>query len=167
MNTSAAQPPMATFMMGRHPALPPSNNLLQLPNNNNNQQNNSGGGKRKIFRSLSKSKIPSDAPQDAKPHAEEGDEKEINIPPSAIRDTLLDHEKITLKVSYAYICFSHTPPIHSTNIYYTFVLHYFFYAWILHLFVLHHIMLIHFLTHFHTSYSIPPIIRLCPTLIRS
>jgi hypothetical protein len=95
---------MSTYM-GRHPALPPTNNLLQLPNQNNNTNNNTNNssGKRKIklIRSLSKSKIPppDSQPQDTKPEEiEVPSEKEINIPPSAIRDTLLGDDKITLKV---------------------------------------------------------------------
>lgn len=90
--------PMSNFM-GRHPALPPSNNLLQLPNN-------SGKRKMKLMRSLSKSKVSNDLPDDNnnKPHEElEVSEKDHNIPQSAIRDTLMGDDKITYKVCPFYI----------------------------------------------------------------
>lgn len=91
--------PMSNFM-GRHPALPPTNNLLQLPNN-------SGKRKMKLMRSLSKSKIPSDSQQQemintikvADDHHEVSD-KDHNIPQSPIKDTLMGDDKNTYKVKY-------------------------------------------------------------------
>ena len=112
---STLQLPISSSNLGRHPALPATNNLLQLPTNNNSNNKKRKG----LIRSLSKSKIPAPAelpqPQDVKAsnNTEEGEmgEKEYKVTQSAIRDTLLGDDKISVKVLplfiYYYTSYSH------------------------------------------------------------
>lgn len=85
----------------RHPALPPSNHLLQLPSKTSGNTLKPKG-RNSLIKSLSKGKVDKDHQDKLQAITEDivVEVGEFSIPQSPIRDLLLTDDKVSLKVIY-------------------------------------------------------------------